>query len=1300
MKKYLGLFIILICLSSTTFYEALAINQGDGKDKNKDSQTKFLPKTADDPVSSVVNINNITTWVTADGFMPNIVQNGTWNGSFPKGSPSGVIYQEGIVWGGLVDDGNSPIVRVGGNTYYPGTYRLHRLVRVRPDWATADLTDDAANFFLVPANQVTTSQISQIKNQYAIDWQEWPANLGAPYDNRDGVPGYQPDPQGRASDPATGKLFDVPGIPGASQTVFITYDDRDATQFYNTPPIGVKVNETLWAYAIANPLGNVIFKKVDLIYQGTANSKPGSQIDSMYMVQWSDEDIGQYTDDYAGCDTTLQLGYCYNGSAVDAVFTNLGLAPPAAGYDFLQGVAQFTGNPADSAIQNLKWVKGYKYVNRVPLSTFVYFAAGGQWGDPSHNATGALQWYSLMRGYSSTGAYPVSNRFPTNVPNQEIGGNGTYLLPGNPLTGQGWIDGQVEGSGDRRICNVTGPFTLTLGDTAEIVSALIAGMGNNNLLSVGVLKFYDSFAQYAYDQLFDLPNIPPPAVTATAQDGKVLLTWDTPKNRVDDETFDQKDYVFQGYVVYQLPSATTDLSNAKMIATYDINDNYGILTDDQVDNATGAVVNKPVIFGTNTGITRHITISNDAIRNNVPIVNGTKYYFAVTAYAYNPPPANVPFHVLQSTPVPLTIIPHSTNPGVVPPVIPATIDVKHNGTGNGSVSVTVVDPDSVTGHDYRVDVFDQTYFNDANGVWHMQTSKKSNNLKPSGTSGTMDVSPSTMSFDAVYGQEKGQLDITGLLDVISPNYDYVDGIKLTLPANVIVDTALPVTNCANSDLSPMYPEVDNIAHTVTWGVNDSSTYGCFSGSQSVQLTVTAPPLPLTFDWLAFDDNFGVAYGYGGVYANASGTATINTASINSVVQHQWRLVDVTRGKTVLNHQTIFGGIDIYKDVVPGPGGSTGPLGKQGVGVASNLLFNGLQINVSANFSAPANIGNALLNGTALEPDGGDVGEAGVLYYNDNWQITDFQYFGYDPATVKNTLGPAGYAPGAGGSSSIAELSNDYEFRWTGVLADTTAHGVSIEYTQSGGQMATLIGASSYSLADHPLNPNFGTDAPFAVRVPFEVWNIDDNQQINVLFWDRSGDPTAGGGQVWVTGSRQYTWTVNTPYVTTAIDPLSSAVSDHGTWNTVWYQSDFTLGDVITLKYADPIIPGVDNFTFTAPNPSSRSLSKAKDDVAKINVFPNPYYGFQSRELARGDKFVTFSHLPAKATIRIFDLAGHQVRVINKNDNSQFVEWNLNNESNYPVASGVYIVYIDMPVVGATKILKLAIVQEQQILNVY
>jgi hypothetical protein len=79
--------------------------------------------------------------------------------------------------------------------------------------------------------------------------------------------------------------------------------------------------------------------------------------------------------------------------------------------------------------------------------------------------------------------------------------------------------------------------------------------------------------------------------------------------------------------------------------------------------------------------------------------------------------------------------------------------------------------------------------------------------------------------------------------------------------------------------------------------------------------------------------------------------------------------------------------------------------------------------------------------------------------------------------------------------------------------------------------------------------------------------------------------------------------------------------------------------------------------------------------------------------------VTFTHLPQEAIIRIFNLAGVQVREIRKSSASQFERWDLANESGLPVGSGLYIAHIEMPGLdGAVKILKVAVVQEQQILD--
>jgi hypothetical protein len=56
-------------------------------------------------------------------------------------------------------------------------------------------------------------------------------------------------------------------------------------------------------------------------------------------------------------------------------------------------------------------------------------------------------------------------------------------------------------------------------------------------------------------------------------------------------------------------------------------------------------------------------------------------------------------------------------------------------------------------------------------------------------------------------------------------------------------------------------------------------------------------------------------------------------------------------------------------------------------------------------------------------------------------------------------------------------------------------------------------------------------------------------------------------------------------------------------------------------------------------------------------------------------------------------------LLEKNDDSQFFRWDLLNDNGLPVASGVYVVHVDMGDLG-TKILKLFIVQPQQILEYY
>ena len=77
---------------------------------------------AQDPVRSLINASSITSWVGEDGFHPTVIQDiydryAKYNGSYPNGLTAGVVYTEGINWGGMVYDGGPQLIRVNGNNY-------------------------------------------------------------------------------------------------------------------------------------------------------------------------------------------------------------------------------------------------------------------------------------------------------------------------------------------------------------------------------------------------------------------------------------------------------------------------------------------------------------------------------------------------------------------------------------------------------------------------------------------------------------------------------------------------------------------------------------------------------------------------------------------------------------------------------------------------------------------------------------------------------------------------------------------------------------------------------------------------------------------------------------------------------------------------------------------------------------------------------------------------------------------------------------------------------------------------------
>ncbi|MFQ6613566.1 MAG: T9SS type A sorting domain-containing protein [Fidelibacterota bacterium] len=124
----------------------------------------------------------------------------------------------------------------------------------------------------------------------------------------------------------------------------------------------------------------------------------------------------------------------------------------------------------------------------------------------------------------------------------------------------------------------------------------------------------------------------------------------------------------------------------------------------------------------------------------------------------------------------------------------------------------------------------------------------------------------------------------------------------------------------------------------------------------------------------------------------------------------------------------------------------------------------------------------------------------------------------------------------------------------------------------------------------------------------------------------------------------------------------------------------------------------DGFTYSTANEAGNTVAYTADN---INVWPNPYFGYNPEERNPVDQQMQFTHLPetGTCTIRIFDLAGTPVRRIEHNDaGTQYEVWDLRNNYGIPVASGMYIAHIETD--AGEHVLKLAVVMPEQRLDVY
>jgi hypothetical protein len=404
---------------------------------------------------TLFNVNNISTFIRNNGSFNRNPGTGNAGFEWPAGSGKTAIYASGLWLGGKALD----TVRVAIAEY---SY----------EYAAGSIGGDPAS----SVYKMYSIKRGDNANNNA-DYANWPFDQGAP--------------AVRKIDNFADSLdFNSKRIPLClgDKTVFCVFNDADPSlhKSMHTPPLGAEIQLTAWAYNKANALGNTIF------YQWRIINKSTHMIDSMYAGLWCDADVGGSGGyDFNGCDSTLGLGYTYNGAS-EPDYT----PGPAVGFKFLQGPL-VSGAATDVAL--LDDGRSYPGKKILPMTSYTpYYSDNSDLGY-AQNGREVLNYFHGM------------NRL--GLPRTDPSGTITaFMFSGDPTqpynASTNWIETSYPG--DRHFLMASGPFTMAAGDTQTIITANIIAQGTTNANSVTALKDTVSFVQSFFD-------LNPTTVTAISQ---------------------------------------------------------------------------------------------------------------------------------------------------------------------------------------------------------------------------------------------------------------------------------------------------------------------------------------------------------------------------------------------------------------------------------------------------------------------------------------------------------------------------------------------------------------------------------------------------------------------------------------------------------------------------------------------------------------------------------------------------------------------------------------------------------------
>lgn len=1088
----------------------------------------------------------------------------------------------------------------------------------------------------------------------------------------------------------------------------------------NGDPIGMEIRAQAFAFATNDEVNRMTFYNYELINRGTQT------LYNTYFSQYLDADVGNYSDDYTGCDVSRGLGYMYNGDLFDQADggrPGYGDNPPAIGCDFFEGPYQdadgidnvgpyldeTTNQLVTPTVQQAIAGNGIVYKGigigysdgiidneRFGMRRFTYYTSTSQY--PYNDPNTAAEFYNFMKGAWANGSemffgglgYEGSTGV-TNIPSD-------YMFPGDsdPLN---WATAGVDPafiwdestnnnpSGDRRFVQSAGPFTLRPGAVNNITVGLVYGRGSEGNLfsSVNAMKRADTKAQALFDACFKILSPPDaPKLTIQELENELILMLENPSSsnnyregyaevdeiNIPDPTVDRV-YRFEGYQIFQLANDEvsvadiTDPTKARLVAQCDIKNDVSRIINFEFDEALGFSVPVEKVDGENTGIRHSFQMTEDAFaQGDRRLINHKTYYYVAIAYAFNEYKKYDPNDPLALDGQKIPYISSRLNYDGT--AITAVAAIPHNPTPEAGGTAQRIEYGS-SPRITRVDGY-------GNG----------NNA--------LEFTPGTLN----------NILTTGFME--EPVYDYGAG-----PINVKVVDPLNLAGgyyeCKFRDYGT---STSNGADTASWVIyRYDKKNGDLLDSVLSERTIASSNEQIIPEW-------GVSVQiYQEKYYGQSGNASVKvTDMIGTSIEFadsskQW-LSFIQDNDAFYPTNWIRSGDyspvdpdDCLPDGLPylNPCNYRDESGQDPDKNFAKLFEGGIAphrlVGYQADYMPLAYYNLASPGSAKTNASISFLPSINIVLTKDTslWTRVPIIELGRSSA-----LNVGGAQPGQMRKSQSVNKKGQPDGTGTG-MGWFPGYAVDLE---SGARLYMAFGENSF------LGGENGADM---------IWNPTDR------LVDGVGNPLFGGMHpIYVFSYNQKTinnfvqgfdFPAYIPSLAESgnnsdnfayakmleVEANNSAAKRefYGSlsWiaNPILTEGQSVLSTDVTIKLR--INKEYKNFTATGENGGRPMYSWSMDDISTvtasqdqlaealkmINVVPNPYYAFSEYERNRLDTRVKITNLPEKCTVRIYSVNGKLIRTFKKDSPVTSIDWDLNNWQNIPVAGGVYLIHVEVPEVG-------------------